>query len=56
VADAGIHTAAWKEANDRHRPAADGLLSKHRLGRSSYYVNVALTSILVRTEAPDRGA
>jgi Fic family protein len=36
--------------------AADGFLSKHRLGRSSYYVNVALTSILVRTEAPDRGA
>lgn len=29
---------------------AGGFLEKHRLGRSNYYVNVALTQILMRTE------
>jgi hypothetical protein len=30
--------------------AADGLVSKRRLGRSSYYLNVALTGVLIRAE------
>jgi Fic family protein len=30
--------------------AADGLLSKQRVGRSNYYVNVALAGVLMRTE------
>ena len=32
---------------------ADGLLVKQRVGRSNYYVNVAMAGVLVRTEAGD---
>lgn len=36
--------------------AADGLLHKQRLGRSNYYVNVALARILMRTEEATEAA